>query len=61
MSKVAAIVAFALCGWGALLLLTVASARFETGLRAAWREFRAAASGRARDGAPEQQQMRRVR
>lgn len=46
MSKLAAIVAFALCGWGALLLLTVASARFESGVRSAWREFRAAAAGR---------------
>jgi hypothetical protein len=46
-SKLAAIIAFALCGWGALLLLSVASARFENGVRSAWREFRAAASGNA--------------
>jgi hypothetical protein len=45
-SKLASIIAFALCGWGALLLLSVASARFEIGIRSAWREFRAAASGR---------------
>jgi len=45
--KLASAIAFALAGWGALLLLTLASARFARGLRLAWREFHCAALGRA--------------
>jgi hypothetical protein len=45
--KLFAAIGFALAGWGALLLLTLASARFARGLRLAWRGFFDAALGRA--------------